>query len=153
MKEVGIDRIKNVLKEIPFFEEFEEDELNYFAKQLSLRSVETNTVLFRQDDIGDYMIFIVEGSVDVQLDSPTSKRIIANYGYGSCVGEMSIVDDYPRSATIMVTEPSELLILTKNRFETINEDNPRVGIKIIKGIARNLSRRLRGSTGRFADLA
>jgi CRP-like cAMP-binding protein len=66
---------------------------------------------------------------------------------------MSIVDDYPRSATIVVTEPSELLILTKNRFESICRKNPGVGIKFLRGLAKNLSMRLRKTTGRFADLS
>ncbi len=71
---------------------------------------------------------------------------------GSCVGEMAIMDDHPRSATIVVKEPSELLVLTKNRFESICKENAPVGIKFLKGITKNLSIRLRKTTGKFFDL-
>jgi CRP-like cAMP-binding protein len=154
LKDSGIARVKNILKELPFFEEFVDDELDYFARQMSLRSCPKKTVIFREGDVGDYLFFVVEGSVDVRLESPDANRkVIASYGWGSCVGEMSMVDDYPRSATIVVTKPSELLIMTKTRFEDICENNPRIGVKFMKGLAKNLSVRLRGMTGRFVDLS
>ena len=150
----SFDRIKHVLSEVPFFEDFINDELDYFSRNLSLRSFPAQTTLFKEGDIGDYLFFVVEGAVDVRLEHVESKPIIiATFKRGSCVGEMSIVDDYPRSATIVVTEPSELLLLTRNRFEAICKENPSVGIKFIRGIAKSLSIRLRRTTGRFVDLA
>ena len=147
-------RIKHILTEIPFFEDFSTDELDYFSRNVSLRYFPAQSVLFREGDIGDYLFFVVEGMVDVRLESTESKqKIIASFDRGCCVGEMSIVDDYPRSATIVVTKPSELLILTRNRLESICQENPPVGIKFLHGLARNLSMRLRRKAGRFADLA
>lgn len=146
--------LKHILKEIPFFEEFSDDELDFFSKKVSLRSFPAQTVLFNQGDIGDFLFFVVEGMVDIRLESTDSKqKIIATFGRGSSVGEMSIVEDYPRSANIVVTTPAELLLLTKNRFESICQENPQIGIKFLRGLIKNLSMRLRKSTGRFADMA
>ena len=146
-------RIRHILREIPFFEDFSSDELDFFSRNVSLRYFPAQTVLFREGDIADYLFFIVEGMVDVRLESAHSKRIIATFDRGCCVGEMSMVDDYPRSATIVVTKPSELLLLTRNRFVSICQKNPPVGVKFLHGLAKNLSMRLRKTTGRFADLA
>jgi CRP-like cAMP-binding protein len=147
-------RIKHILGEIPFFEDFSTDELDFFSRNVSLRYFPAQTVLFKEGDIGDYLFFIVEGMVDVRLESTESKQnIIASFDRGSCVGEMSIVDDYPRSATILVTKPSELLFLTRKRLKSICQENPPVGIKFLYGLAKSLSIRLRKRTGRFADLA
>lgn len=153
MKETGFDRIKSILKEISFFEYFDDNELDFFSKQLSLQAVPKDTVLFNEEEIGDYLFFIVEGSVEVRLEATHAKQIIASYGYGHCVGEMALIDDCPRSATVVVTEPSELLILTKKRMEHMVKKNPILGVKIYKGLAKNLSLRLRGTAGRFIDLA
>lgn len=153
MNDMGFDRIINLLKEISFFEDFDEKELDLFSRQLSLRSFPKDAVLFREWEVGDYLFFIVEGSVEVRLDSTRAECVVAKFGYGHCVGEMALVDDYPRSASVHVTEPSELLILTKKKLESIIKENPAIGVKIYKGLARNLSIRLRGITGRFADLA
>ena len=149
-----MSKMQYVLKEIPFFEEFTEDDLDFFSKNVSLRYFPEQTFLFREGDIGDYLFFVVEGVVDVRLQSTTSKPlIIATFERGSCVGEMSLVDDYPRSATIVVTKSSELVILTRNRFKSICRENPLVGIKFLRGLSKNLSIRLRKTTGRFADLS
>ncbi len=153
MKEIGFGRIKNILKEISFFEDFDNNELDFFSKQLSLQSVPEGTVLFNEGEIGDYLFFIVEGSIEVRLKATRAKQIIATYGYGDSVGEMSLIDEYPRSATVLVAEPSELLILTKKRLEHMVKKNPILGVKIYKGLAKNLSLRLRGTAGRFIDLA
>jgi CRP-like cAMP-binding protein len=153
MGETEIGRIKNMLKELPFFEDFTDDNLEYFSKQLSLRSAQADTIIFQEGDIGDYLFFIVDGGADVRLDSSPTKKVVASFGRGSCVGDMSLLDDYPRSATVIITENSEILILTKARFAKINRDNPDVANKLLMGIAKNLSIRLRSQTGRFADLA
>ncbi len=153
MDETGFDRIKNILKEISFFEDFNDNELYFFSKQLSLQAVPKDTVLFKEGEVGDYLFFIVEGSVEVRLATVHAKCVIATYGYGQCVGEMSLLDDYARSATVVVIEPSELLIITKNKMDRIVKENPTIGVKIFRGLAKSLSLRLRGSTGRFADLA
>ena len=153
MEGTGFDRIENIIKEISFFEDFNDNEVYFFSKQLSLRAVPKDTILFGEGEIGDYLFFIVEGSVEVRLASVHAKSVIATYGFGQCVGEMSLLDDYARSATVEVIEPSELLILTKINMERIVKENPTIGVKIYKSLAKNLSLRLRGSTGRFADLA
>jgi CRP-like cAMP-binding protein len=152
--EYTFNRIRHILSEIPFFEEFSGDELDFFSRNLSLRSFPKKTTLFRKGDIGDYLFFIADGVVEVRLEATGSSKtkLIAILGQGSCVGEMSIMDDYPRSATIVVRGPSELLVLTKNRFESICKENAPVGIKFLKGITKNLSLRLRKTTGKFFDL-
>lgn len=149
-----IGRIKHILTELPFFEEFTDAELDYFTSSLSLRYFPTDTVLFQKDDIGDYLFFIVEGKVEVRLEAVNLRPIIiATFERGCCVGEMSMVDEFSRSATVVVKIPSELLLLTRTRFESVCQQNPLVGLKFLRNLARDLSIRLRKTTGRFADLA
>lgn len=147
------DRTVHILREIPFFDDFSYEEMALFSKNLSLRYFEASTILFNKGDIGDYLFFVVEGKVEIRLDRADVKNIIvATFTHGSCVGEMAVIDDYPRSAAIAVVEPSELLLLSKHRFEILCRDNPVIALKFIRGIAKNLSARLRKTTGRFADL-
>lgn len=149
-----IDKIEHILRENPFFEEFSAEEIDYFARRLSLRQVPAETVLFHKGDIGSYLFFIVEGEAEIRLEAAELKQVIvATFERGACVGEMSIVDDYSRSATVLVTKDSELLVLSRHRFTAICEERPEVGLKFLRGIAKNLSLRLRTTSGRFADLA
>ncbi len=150
----SFDRIEHILSELTFFEQFSHDEIFNFANQLSLRSFPTQSVLFEEGDIGDYLFFIVSGQIEVRLESHSNTNLVlARFGPSSSIGEMSLIDDYPRSATIIVSKPSELLILSRKRLDTICEDNPRTGLKFMKGLAKTLSSRLRKSNGRFVDIA
>ncbi len=152
MKEAGFARIKNLLKEISFFEDFTDEELDFFSKHLSLRAVPKDTFLFKKGDISDYLFFIVEGSVEVRLAATRATSVTATFSFGNCVGEMSLVDDFTRTASVYVAEPAELLILTKSKLDTIIKESPICGVKIFRGLAKNLSSRLRSTTGRFADV-
>jgi len=147
------ERIEHILRENPFFEDFSADEIDFFAKQLSLRSFSEQSVIIKKGEYGSFLFFVVDGEVEVRLESAELKQIIiATLERGSCAGEMSIIDDYPRSATIVTSKPSELLLLTKNRLDAICEGNPALGLKFVKGIAKSMSLKLRQTSGRYVDM-
>jgi len=147
------ESIMNVVKGLPFFDSFEEDEVRMFTQYLSLRQVEEGTVLFTEGEMGDYLFFVIDGMVEVSLTGDGKKhRIIANFGPGASVGEMALLDDYERSATVRAATPCEILILTKYKFDKILGEHPPTGIKVLKGLAKNISLRLRASQGRFKDI-
>lgn len=151
---VVYERIEHILKENSFFEDFNSDEIDFFAKQMSLRSFPEKTVIVKKDEQGSFLFFVVDGEVEVRLEGSDLKQVIvATLGRGSCAGEMSIIDDHPRSATIVTAKPSELLLLTKSRLESICEENPQLGLKFIKGLNKSLSLKLRQTSGQYADLA
>lgn len=150
---LSFDRIQHILRELPFFEDFTGEELDLFSNNLSLRSFPVNSCLFQEGDIGDYLFFVVTGQVEVKIHSNKSSQIVmAKFGPGSSIGEMSLIDDYPRSATIQVSEPSELLLLSRKRMEVFCDKNPATGLKFMKSLVKTLSYRLRQANGRFADI-
>lgn len=153
MSDTAYARIKNILKEFPFFEDFTDEEIAFFSKHASLRYFEVGSRIFQDGQTWDFMFFVVEGKVEVRLESAGQRRVVAYYSWGDCLGEMSILDDFPRNSNVVATEPCELLILTRNRFELMSAENPMVGLKLLKGVARNLGVRLRKMTGRFFDLS
>ena len=69
---------------------------------------------------------------------------------GESTGEMSVIDEMSRSATVMASERTGLIILPKADFDRILQDHPRIGIDILKGIAQILSIHLRRTS---ADLS
>lgn len=150
----SLDRIEHMLGELPFFEDFTAQELSSFSKKLSLRSLPPDSLLFKEGDMGDYLFFVVNGLVEVTIKAQhSSQLVLAKFGPGSSIGEMSLIDDYPRSASIRASEQSELLLLSRKRFDLICDENPLVGMKFLKSLARTLSIRLRRANGRFADIA
>ncbi|HIJ77955.1 MAG: cyclic nucleotide-binding domain-containing protein [Desulfobulbaceae bacterium] len=147
-------RIEHILRENPFFEDFTDAELDFFSQHMSLRSFPERSVIFNKGEIGSFLFFVVEGEIEVRLESSDYKQIIVStFQRGACAGEMSIIDDFPRSATLVTSRPSELLIISKSRVKAICDENPRLGLKFITGITKSLSLKLREISGRYADLA
>ena len=148
------ERIEHILSENPFFEDFDADERDFFARQMSLRSFPEKSMIVQKEEQGSFLFFVVDGEVEVRLEGSDLKQIIvATLGRGACAGEMSIIDDYPRSATITTAKPSELLLLTKSRLDSICNENPKLGLKFVKGLNKSLSMKLRQTTGQYADIA
>lgn len=145
--------VMNLLRELPFFDSFDDADIQAFAPYLSLRQVEEGNVLFNEGDMGSYLFFIVEGVMEIILTAENrQQKVVATYGPGASIGEMALIDEYERSAAVRATTACEILILTKSKFDILQDDNPRVAMKIMKGLARNISLRLRATQGRFRDI-
>ena len=78
-----------------------------------------------------------------QTEFQGKQIVLAQMAKGSCLGELSLFDEQPRSATIETLVDTELLVLSKKSLDAFIEDYPSLGIKVLKGISRVLSLRLR----------
>jgi CRP-like cAMP-binding protein len=70
---------------------------------------------------------------------------------GKTIGEMSILDGMPHSATAVVVEPATLLLLTRNKFEEFMQGEPEVALKVLRKMAMLMSLRLRQTSGVLLD--
>ena len=153
VKQEEIGFIREQVADTSLFRIFSPDEFNILMKYFELRTYEENTVLFNEGDRGEYLCVVVEGTIEIRKESISSKQsVIAKFGRGSVVGEMAIIDQFPRSAAARVTSNSKLLILTREEFDRFLVEVPRLGNMMLKEIARILSQRLRRTSGRFSDI-
>jgi CRP/FNR family cyclic AMP-dependent transcriptional regulator len=90
--------------------------------------------------------------VKKQTEFKGKQVIIALLGKGSIVGEMSLIDQHPRSATVVAREDSQMVILRREAVESISKKYPHIGIKILKGLNRVLSIRLRQTVDRLIGI-
>ncbi|MBI4667203.1 MAG: cyclic nucleotide-binding domain-containing protein [Nitrospinae bacterium] len=147
------EQIKALMCEVPEFDQLEPDELEMLSKSIFLRRAPAGTVLCREGTVGDSLYYIVNGKIEIRKESMDGRQaVLARFGKGASVGEMSLVEDSPRSATAMALDDAELLILTRENFEKLLQTSPQIGIKILRNIAKSLSKRLRFTSGRFADV-
>ncbi len=147
------DRLVGIIMDLPFFDAFETDEITRFAQNFSLQNIKEGTVLFKEGDIGDYLFFVVDGVIEIIIKTINKQNeVIATCSSGASIGEMSLLDTYERSATVRAFTDCEILVLTKSKFDSIVSKHPDLGIKVLKGLAKNISKRLRGTQGRFKDM-
>ena len=146
------DSIVDFLINIPLFDKLKANELKIIVKWMNLIEISEGEILFKEGDKGNYVCFIIDGTLDVIKESVTGETVtITALSKGRSIGEMSAIDDFPRSATIKARTEAKLVILTRKNFELMLEEYPGIGIKILKSISRLLSLNLRKTSSRLAD--
>lgn len=118
------------------------DELAAHARRLSLAPGQT---LLREGEEGDDVLLVTEGEASVSVGG----MLIGTIGPGDCVGEMSLLDRAPRSATVMAVAPLRALVIPAERFRALLEAAPAVNMRV----TATLTARLRSAQSGWAGLA
>lgn len=138
------------LEKIPFFNALTEAEQEVLMNFMSLYELSEGDILFKEGQVGQYVAFVVEGTMEVLKKSITGSDIhITTVGQGYSIGEMSLIDKAPRSATLKARTKTTLAILAQNAFKLILEKHPAMGIKILIGFARFQTDNLRKTSNRL----
>ena len=149
--------IHDFLAEFPFFSDLSKDELEIVGDHIDMYQFEPGEILFHEGDTAECIYFLIDGEMDVIKESVGGSRIgvnkvvISTVYKGSTIGEMSILHNYLRSATVRSRTQAYVAALTKASFDLIVAQHARIGIKILMGLFHMLSRHLHKSTGRLAD--
>ena len=98
------------------------------------RTYETGDVIVQKGEGGVGFYLILEGSVEIRSDGKT----IAKLGAGQFFGEMSVIDNQPRSADVVAVEPSRCLILSAWSFNALISENPKIALKMLQEFVRRL---------------
>jgi len=132
--------------------EFSFERIKKLVRYMSVYEVPPNTVLFREGEKDAYMVLIVKGRVDViKFDSRRTPKKITSIGPGKTIGEMSIIDGEPRSASAVSGSDALLFVMTAEQFQNLNEALPGIGITLVLKIAKQMSQYLRQTSGRLID--
>jgi CRP/FNR family transcriptional regulator, cyclic AMP receptor protein len=145
--------MKEKLKNHLFFSYLTEEQMDKIMVYMEKLELQSGDTLFEEGDVGDYVCFIISGSLEViKLTTwQNFTTVIATLDEGYCLGEMALIDKEPRSATIRSIEKTELAILTQKAFDAMIESEPELGVNILKGLAQTLSDNLRATTDKLAD--
>lgn len=144
--------IEFLILNIPILGTLKDKELMVIEKYLNFIEMTPGEIVFEEGDRGDYVCFVVEGSLDVLKKSEAGEDIvISTLSKGRSIGEMAVIDDLPRSATVKARTKATLLTLSRENFDYVLAEHSAIGVKILKGIARLLSLNLRKTSSRLAD--
>lgn len=148
------DLIRQMKDEIKIFESLDDRELEDVIPCCESIRYEKGEVVFREDDPGEFMGFVVSGKLEVKKETEFQDKqiIIALLGKGSFVGEQSLFNHQLRSATVTAAEDTEMVILRRDAFKKLIQDSPQTAIKILQEIIRILAIRLRKATERLTTI-
>jgi CRP/FNR family transcriptional regulator, cyclic AMP receptor protein len=132
---------------ITIFADLDNEELDIISEHMHVSRFESGDSVFNQGDPGNKMYFIVDGTLDVvkTIDGRTEKKIAVQAPGGS-IGEMAVIGEFSRTATVKACSDATLLTLSRRRLDQICEAHPKIGVKILRAIARVLSSHLKDTS-------
>jgi CRP-like cAMP-binding protein len=136
------DQQLDMINRVPLFQGLNGKHLRSISEKGRRVSFETGEKIVRKGEPGDGLYLILEGDVEVR----SGNRVLATIGKNNFFGEIALLDKKPRSADIVAVSPTTCFLITANSFERTIQKEP----KIVFGIMKELSRRLRGADMRAA---
>ena len=137
------------LHTVPLFSSLDAEELQRFSELTREKFYPKGSVILFEDDPGDSLHIVRQGRVKVVLVGEDGREVIlAVLGVGEHFGELSLIDDQPRSAHVIAMEDSTLLVLRRDDFRRRVDANPAVAWAMLV----ELSRRLRRADGKIGGL-
>jgi len=139
-----------VLKTVPLFTSFPEDQLRMLTTMVTRKSAPRSTTIMAGGDPIDSLYIVLSGRLKVMMSDSEGKEVILTiHGPGEFFGEMGLIDDEPRSATVMTIEPCELLSIAKRDFKKCLAEN----FEMAMAVMRSLVKRLREADRKIGSLA
>ncbi len=128
-----------VLKAVPLFSSFPEEQLRMLAAVVTRKSVTRSTTVMAGGDPTDSLYIVLSGRLKVMMSDADGKEVILSIlGPGEFFGEMGLIDDAPRSASVVAIEACELLSIAKRDFKKCLSDNFEMTMAVMRGLVRRL---------------
>ncbi|MBN1652401.1 MAG: cyclic nucleotide-binding domain-containing protein [Deltaproteobacteria bacterium] len=128
--------------------------LDQVAAITTQRELRTGTYVFREGDLGDKLYIVLQGKVRISRTVPgMGEEALAILGPGEAFGEMSLIDDFPRSADALVHESCQLAEISRESLEELLFLNKDLAFEILWNFVKILSSRLRETNEKMTFLS
>jgi CRP-like cAMP-binding protein len=139
-----------LLRNIPMFANIEPSKLKLLAFTSERMAFKDGDVLFRQGEQGDSAYVIIGGEADVIVDTPKGPLTVAKLKRNDIVGEIAILCDVPRTATVKAATKLEAMVIAKDLFFRLIMEFPQMAVEIMRELARRLDATNRKLTAKSA---
>ncbi len=129
-----------VLRGIPLFAKLEPAKLKLLAFTSERLSYEAGQPLFQQGDPGDAAYIVMDGAADVMINTPKGSVKVATLGRNAIIGEIAILCDVPRTATVVANQPTVTLKINKDTFFRLVNEFPQIAVEIMRELAHRLEK-------------
>jgi CRP-like cAMP-binding protein len=130
----------DLLQNIPLFSKIEPSKLKLLAFTSDRLTFAAGQELFHQGDPGDTAYIIMEGEADVTVSTPAGEISVAKVRKNDLIGEIAILCDVPRTATIKALSEVTTLAISKELFFQLIAEFPDMAVEIMRELAHRLER-------------
>ena len=136
--------IPNLLKRVQMFSNLNESEWQQVAEICTQQQAAPGELILKQDTTGTEMYIVADGSVDVYVQSGEETRSLVVLGKGQVIGEMALIDQGHRSASVRATKNGVTLYLIESqKFFDLCNANYRIGFIVMRNLAIDIAFKLR----------
>ena len=122
-----------MLETVPLFSGLPAEALAEIEQHGSVKSFRKNSIIINQDDETYSLYVILSGRVKVFVSGEDGREVVLNHqAAGDYFGDLALIDKQPRVASVMTTEPSKFMIISRDDFLTCLSRNPEIAINLIK---------------------
>ena len=137
---MSLEEEVDLLRNIPFFAKIAPARLKLLAFASQRLTYGAGQDLFRQGEIGDAAYIIIEGRADVVVDGPDGEVKVADLGVNDLVGEIAILCDVPRTATVRAASQLVSLRISKDLFFQLVNEFPAIAVEVMRELAQRRER-------------
>jgi len=129
-----------ILRNIPLFAKLEPAKLKLLAFTSERLTFEPGQPIFQQGDPGDAAYIVIEGEADVLINTAKGPVRVASLGRNAIIGEIAILCDVPRTATVTAKDKTVTLKINKETFFRLVTEFPQMAVEIMRELARRLEK-------------
>lgn len=140
--------ISNCIQKIPLFQKVSQDRksIDAISSIIEIRYYQQGEYVFREQEKGDELFIILSGTVRVcKTTTYEEEYTIVDLHKDSYFGEIALMDDDVRSASIQVIEDCALIVIGRDKFEALGDKHPEITLPITKTLAKSLCEKLRNT--------
>ena len=141
-----------LLRRVPIFAEIEPAKLKLLAFMSERVGFDSGKLLMRQGDPADAAYLIIEGDVEVVLETPAGQFVVATIGANEIVGDMGILGNSPRAATVRAKDRVIALRISKEPFMRMVREFPSMAVSIMQELAHRVELTNNQLSGALAEV-
>jgi CRP-like cAMP-binding protein len=137
---------KSMVEDLEIFENFTDEEFKVFLENVDEIELREKEALFKEGDTGSEMYVVLSGEVDVLKERGVSQpQLLATIPEGSIIGEMTLIDQGERSATIRASEGQRvrLMVLTRKFLDELSKEYMELACKFMLNVIKYIAGRSR----------
>lgn len=136
----------------PIYRDFEPQDIDVLSQICEVQKYKDKSVIFKEGDSGGAMYMIKSGTVKIWKETEKRRKMIALLSDGEFFGEMSLIDNAPRSATVTAEGETELARLSSEGFCRLKTEFSATGFKVVGVLLKFMAHRIRRTTKKAAEL-
>jgi CRP-like cAMP-binding protein len=134
------EAVAQALKKVPLFSSLRLGQLQRLAGLATVRSYKPGGLIVKQDDTAVALYCVLSGKVRVERQGPDGDRpvTLAEFGSGGFFGDMALIDDFPRSASVIAEAATECALLTRWDFQKELKSHPEIGLALLRVLSQRI---------------